>query len=139
MRLIRLVLICLMLPAAALAQSFDEIAKLLPEGSYAERAARVAMLAASGDARAEALLTALADGDLAVLKSDGRLVVVAKGAARDALTGADAGQVTRRDLTQVRVNNNLRGQIRAALGALALVAADPAARAGDDDDLSCKS
>ena len=59
MRLIRLVLICLMLPAAALAQSFDEIATLLPEGDYGERAERVTALAASGDPRAEALLSAL--------------------------------------------------------------------------------
>ena len=79
MRLIRLVLICLMLPACALAQSFDDIARALPDGSYDERAARVGALAASGDARAEALLAALAAGDLAVLKSDGRLVVVSGG------------------------------------------------------------
>ena len=129
MRLIRLVLICLMLPVAALAQSFDEIARLLPDGSYEERAARVSALAASGDPRAEALLSALAAGDLAVLKADGRLVVVTADAAQDALTGTDVGPVTRRDVTRVRVNNNLRGQIRAALGSLGLSATDPAARA----------
>ncbi|MFO1164071.1 MAG: urea ABC transporter permease subunit UrtB [Paracoccus sp. (in: a-proteobacteria)] len=129
MRLIRLVLICLMLPAAALAQSFDEIATLLPEGDYGERAERVTALAASGDPRAEALLSALAAGDLAVLKSDGRLVVIHGDAARDALSGAEAGPVTRRDVTRVRVNNKLRGQIRAALGTLGLVAGDPATRA----------
>lgn len=84
-------------------------------------------LAASGDPRAEALLSALAAGDLAVLKSDGRLVVIHGDAARDLLSGAEAGPVTRRDVTRVRVNNKLRGQIRAALGALGLVAGDPAA------------
>ena len=60
MRLIRLVLICLMLPVAALAQSFDEIARLLPDGSYEERAARVSALAASGDPRAEARICCVA-------------------------------------------------------------------------------
>ena len=129
MRLFRLILLCLMLPLSAMAQGFDQIATALPDGSYGDRAARVSALAASGDPRTEALLTALAAGDLAVLKSDGRLVVVTKNAARDALSGADAGPVTRRDVVRLRVNNNLRGHIRAALGGLGLLAPDPAARA----------
>ena len=53
MRLIRLVLICLMLPAAALAQSFDEIARLLPDGSYEDRAARVSASMFGGSSRPE--------------------------------------------------------------------------------------
>jgi len=133
MPLIRPILFCICLllsPAAALAQSFDEIARALPEGSYDDRAGRVSALAASGDPRAEALLTALAGGDLAVLKSDGRLVILSDGRATDALTGEAAAEaVTRRDITQVRVNNNLRGHIRAVLGSLGLVAESPAARA----------
>ena len=83
MRLFRLILLCLMLPFAAMAQGFDEIAAALPDGSYEDRAARVTALAASGDPRAEALLSALAAGDLAVLKADGRLVVVTSDHARD--------------------------------------------------------
>ncbi|QFQ88474.1 urea ABC transporter permease subunit UrtB [Paracoccus kondratievae] len=128
MRLIRLILLCLIMPAAALAQSFEEIARALPEGSYDDRADRVSALASSGDPRAEALLTALVGGDLAVLKSDGRLVIVTDGSATDALSGDPAGSVTRRDVTPVRVNNNLRGHVRAALGTLGLVAESPAAR-----------
>ena len=123
MRLFRLILLCLMLPFAAMAQGFDEIAAALPDGSYEDRAARVSALAASGDPRAEALLQALAAGDLAVLKADGQLVVVSGDQARNALTGTDAGTVTRRDVARVRVNNNLRGHIRAALGASAPVLA----------------
>ncbi len=128
MRLFRLILLCLMLPFAAMAQGFDEIAAALPDGSYEDRAARVSALAASGDPRAEALLQALAAGDLAVLKADGQLVVVSGDQARNALTGTDAGTVTRRDVARVRVNNNLRGHIRAALGALGLTASAPADR-----------
>ncbi len=131
MRLIRLIVIWLLLPAAALAQTdpaFDKIARALPQGSYDERAARVSALAASGDPRAQGLLSALAAGELAVLKSDGRLVVVQGGQASDALTGGAAGQVGRRDVTRVRVNNNLRGHIRAALGSLGLSAKTAEAR-----------
>lgn len=133
MRLIRLIVIWLMLPAAALAQtgaspSFDDIAAALPQGSYDDRAARVSALAASDDARAQGLLAALAAGELAVLKSDGRLVVVRDGLASDALTGEAAGQVGRRDVTRVRVNNNLRAHIRAALGSLGLSAEAASAR-----------
>ena len=84
MRLFRLILLCLMLPFAAMAQGFDEIAAALPDGSYEDRAARVSALAASGDPRAEALLQALAAGDLAVLKADGQLVVVSGDQARNA-------------------------------------------------------
>jgi hypothetical protein len=58
-----------------------------------------------------------------VLKADVRLVVVAGDIARDALSCADAGPVTRRDLKPGRVNNNLRAGIRAALGALELARA----------------
>lgn len=135
MRLIRLILICLTLPMAALAQtqtdeplSFDDMAATLPDGDYDDRAARVTELAASGDPRARDLLSALIAGELAELKSNGRLVVVRDGQASDALTGTDAGKVSRRDVTRVRVNNNLRGHIRAALGSLDLTAESASTR-----------
>lgn len=127
MRLIRLTLLCLLLPFAALAQSFDELARALPDGNFDDRAARVTALATTGDARAEPLLRALLAGDLAVLKSDGRLVITSGDTATDALTGADAGAVTRRDVTRVRVNNGLRQHIGAVIGSLALTS-DSAAR-----------
>jgi urea transport system permease protein len=49
-------------------------------------------------------------------------------ATTDPLTGADLGEVGRRDAEKVRVNNNLRRVIRSAVGQLTLLSDNPATR-----------
>ena len=128
MRLLRLILLAVLLPACVWAQDFPQLAAGLPEGSLTDRVARVTAIAATGDPRAEPLLRALLDGRLATLKADGRLVVLDRDTATDALTGEPVGAVSNRDVTKVRVNNALREVIRASLGGMGLTAADARTR-----------
>ncbi|MEM0942518.1 MAG: urea ABC transporter permease subunit UrtB [Pseudomonadota bacterium] len=122
------------LPALSVAQgaSFEELVAQLPEGKFDARAKVIEAIAATGDPRAAALLEALGEGDLQQLKSDGTIVRVVKEGrdqfAFDAITGAELGEIGRRDGRKIRVNNRLRRTIAAAIGALTLQAPDPAVR-----------
>ena len=104
----------------------------LAEGGFDDTARQVEALAATGDPRVAPVLEALAGGDLYVRKSD-NAVFKAERAGKvytltDPLTGEAAGEAERRDVTKIKVNNRLRGQVKAALGALTLRSPDRAAR-----------
>jgi len=94
--------------------------------------AAIAALAATGDPAAATVLEALSAGDLQVMKADKRVVIVRKdGAATiavDPITGADIGEIGRRDAEKIRVNNRIRNAVAAAAAGLTLRAADPAVR-----------
>ena len=138
MRPIALALLCLIaLIAPAAAQSSDAptleaLTAQLPDGSYDDRAAVVAAIAATGDPRAVGLLEALGAGDLQALKADGAVVRVGKDGKKtvafDPLSGAPLGEIGRRDGVKVKVNNALRRAIRAATAALTLRSPDRAMR-----------
>ena len=70
-------------------------------------------------ARAEAVLTALLEGELYTTRAGGRLVMAADAdagyAIRDAVTDEDLGTVGRRDVSRVTVNNQLRGTLRSMM------------------------
>ena len=108
----------------AMAQDFEALVNALPEGDYEERAEVVLAITQSGDSRAQALLDLLANGNLHVLKADGRIVerrdVSGDDIAFDALTNIEIGPVGRRDTVKIKVNNGLRRDIRSALGAMSL-------------------
>ena len=116
------------------AQADDTAALLsgLSGKSFKAKIAVVEKLAASGDARVVAPLTALLEGRLHKRKSDGILVIMTKlGGKRhivDALSGAPLGEAKPRSFKKIRVNNRLRGVLRGALGALTLFAPEPAKR-----------
>ncbi len=120
------------LPTTANAQTLEELLPILAGGSYGEKAEAVAVLGASGDDRAAAVLQALLDGNLYARKEGGEVVI---GEQRgdvlillDPLTLAEFGQAAEADLDHARVNNRVRGVIRSALGALQLADGDPAVR-----------
>ncbi len=127
-----LMLCCVLWAPLAGAQTLEELAARLPDGDFDERAAVVAEIGATGDPRAQALLELLADGDLAVLKANGRIVrIVEEGRddfAFDLFTDEAHGEIGRRDATKIRVNNGLRRAIAAAIGMLTLRSPDPAVR-----------
>ncbi|WP_370204707.1 urea ABC transporter permease subunit UrtB [Pararhodobacter marinus] len=131
---LRLLALCLAMltPLAASAQTLDELVARLPDGSYDDRAAVVAEIAATGDPRALAVLEALLEGELEQRNSDGRIVIVG-GTRRaptgtDALTGEELGELGRRATERIRVNNSLRRTIRTAMGVMTLRDPDPARR-----------
>jgi urea transport system permease protein len=108
----------------ARAQDFDAAAAQLAGNGFPAVAAGIDALVASGDDRAIPLLIALQDGNLHARRGDNRLVLVEPAASgfaiRDAITGEALGEVGRRDVRRVAINNNLRAQLRGALGALQL-------------------
>jgi urea transport system permease protein len=133
MRLLAPLLLWLaLLAGGAAAQTLEELAARLPDGSFGERAELVEAIARSGDARAIVLLEALGAGELHARRSDGAVLrVTGRGANQqgfDALTGAALGPVAARSTEAVRVNNSLRRAIRAAIGAITLMHPDPVRR-----------
>ena len=131
-RLIVLLLaIGLLMPGSqgvAIASSFDDALARLAADSFPETEKAIAEIAASGAATAENILAALADRRLFLSPAD-ETVFFKDGGGRyfDARTGTSVASAPA-DLSVVRVNNRLRGQIEAALGSLTLLSPDPAKR-----------
>ncbi|HET9902271.1 MAG TPA: urea ABC transporter permease subunit UrtB [Xanthobacteraceae bacterium] len=93
--------------------------------NYGETEAAVGELAASGDARAAAVIDALADGRLFVAGEPPALIVRDPGGKTlDAATGA-ALATDPASLRPVRISNRVRRAIDAARGALTLFSTDP--------------
>lgn len=89
-------------------------------------------LAKTGDPKVVSALQAFSDGDLYLRKSDSQ-VFIAKSAddmmsLTDPLTGQAAGQEAKDNLSKIKINNNLRRAVRAALGGLTLMSPDRATR-----------
>ncbi len=135
-------------PATAQDMSIEALVQALPEGGYGEREQAVMQLAATGDPRVVGVLEALGEGNLYVVKADGRVVIGRKARGGLALTGpldrADLGTATEAELEKVRVNNRLRRAVRSAIGRLTLMnpdagerlrAAKSLMRSGDADAL----
>jgi len=117
-------------PAHALEAALVE---QLAFGESDERVAAVNALAASGDARALALLTAFADGK--VQTAGNRVLIVRNDSAIDAATGATVAPLPaeREDLV---INNRLRGALAAAMAALRLLAPEREVRLAAVKELS---
>ena len=101
---------------------------------FGETEALVNELAATGDDAAVPALKALANGDLYARKDDGRVFITRKGSSSrnllliDPLTGEEAGEASKRDLDKIKVNNNLRSTIDAALAGMTLMSPNRAVR-----------
>lgn len=126
-------LACTALPA--LAQTAAEI--VAKNAAQIEKPSRqtigpvIAELAASGDARAAAILQAWGDKRLGVRKADGAFFIlteIAEGWALLALDGADAGAAAKADITELKPNAGVRGLIATALVQFTLSDPDRAKR-----------
>nr|WP_228716813.1 urea ABC transporter permease subunit UrtB [Halomonas pellis] len=96
--------------------------------SFAAKGEAIEAIVRSDDPRARGWLQALLDGRLQ-RTDDGRFVVVLDNAGRqwpveDALTGEALGEMSRRDLDRIGINNALRNQLRSAIAVVDLYAAD---------------
>ena len=134
LRLIFLTAALLFLPQVSVqAQSndaaFAEAVAALDARSFAAKGAAVEKLAGLGDPRAIPVLEALGDGSLYTLKGEDTVVIAERQGriytASDPLTGQTLGEKSSGDLKKIVANNKLRGQIRGALGQLALTSSDP--------------
>ena len=134
LRLIFLTAALLFLPQVSVqAQSndaaFAEAVAALDARSFAAKGAAVEKLAGLGDPRAIPVLEALGDGSLYTLKGEDTVVIAERQGriytASDPVTGQTLGEKSSGDLKKIVANNKLRGQIRGALGQLALTSSDP--------------
>ena len=134
LRLIFLTAALIFLPQVSVqAQSndaaFAEAVAALDARSFAAKGAAVEKFAGLGDPRAIPVLEALGDGSLFTLKGENTVVIAERQGriynASDPVTGQTLGEKSSGDLKKIVANNKLRGQIRGALGQLALTSSDP--------------
>ncbi len=132
--LLTLLLVLLMSSVAQAQPSADddavaiELLEALDAGSFPAKGRAIDAIVASDDPRARDWLQALLDGRLQRVE-DGRFVVVIDNRGRDwpvadALTGEPLGEMSRRDLDRVGINNALRNQLRSAIAVVDLYSAD---------------
>lgn len=104
----------------------------LADRSFKVKAAAAEAIAAGGNERAVEILGALLSGRLFYRKSDKLVVFADKGTdgyrIADALTSEYLGDVGKRDVKKISVNNRMRRQLRAAVARLTLGHSDPAVR-----------
>ncbi len=135
-KLLRLAMAALLLLAGGSATGDTDprqasLAKL-GDRSFQVKAAAVDELAATRDDTTRAILSALLEGDLYNNRRDDNTVIAEKSGsgfvARDALSGAPAGEFGRRDLQKITINNSLRTKLRSILATFDMDSADPARR-----------
>jgi len=96
---------------------------------FSETLTGIREVAASGDPRAETIIRALQDGQLLYSAKEKTVYVKdASGKLTDAATGKPISGDAPVDVDNVRLNNRVRGALDAAVGALTLLAKDPAVR-----------
>ncbi|QJQ96953.1 urea ABC transporter permease subunit UrtB [Halomonas sp. PA5] len=126
-------LLCLLalMPSLATAQQEERAQALLEAldvSSFPAKGEAIATIAASEDERARDWLQALLDGRLQ-RADDGRFVIVLDNSGRDwpvadALTGEALGEMSRRDLERIGINNALRNQLRSVIAVVDLYASN---------------
>ncbi|MBZ0330061.1 urea ABC transporter permease subunit UrtB [Halomonas sp. ANAO-440] len=133
--LILLISLCIT-AGAAQAQSSDagddvaalELLEALDVDSYPAKGEAIDAIVQSDDTRARDWLSALLDGRLQ-RTDDGRFVVVLDNRGRDwpvadALSGEALGEMSRRELDRIGINNALRNQLRSAIAVVDLYSPD---------------
>ncbi|WP_340119494.1 urea ABC transporter permease subunit UrtB [Pelagibius sp. 7325] len=124
-------LLGLLLPTAAFADLAEDLQGLRAD-SYDDKGKAVEQIVAGGDERAVPVLEAFLDGRLFLTDADDRMVIGEDSAGGyrifDALTGEALGEVGKRDVSKIKINNKLRQLVKGSLGALTLGSKDPAAR-----------
>jgi urea transport system permease protein len=126
--LVLLLILLIALPRGARAQEANEAFTALASPGFEPVRHGVELLAASGSARAAAVITALQGGKLYVGPDHRLFIKAGDGTFANAATGAAEPDLMASGIKQVRLNNAVRSAIGAALGALQLFSHDPATR-----------
>ena len=120
--------VALLAPTLAQTSDFETLVDNLAPGSFSDREAAIAALAATRDERVPAILGALGEGDLYVIEATGKVVVALKSgsgfALTDPVTGESAGEAGKADIEKIKVNNGLRRTIRSTIGQMTLLSPD---------------
>ena len=111
--------------ANSFAASFEETLPQFATNSSKAKSKAIDALVATGDDRTLAVLGGFLKGRLYWRKTDKKVVLVKKSGAvyvlTDPLTSKEIGQVKKRVIKKIRVNNRLRKKIRGAMGGLTLL------------------
>ncbi|MCC5883968.1 MAG: urea ABC transporter permease subunit UrtB [Halomonas sp.] len=110
----------------------NELLEALDVASFPAKGEAIEAIVLSEDPRARDWLQALLDGRLQ-RTDEGRFVVVLDNTGRewpvqDALSGEPLGEMSRRDLDRIGINNALRNQLRSAIAVVDLYSSDLALR-----------
>ncbi len=118
---------------------FEESLELFKEKSFSKKEKAVQLLADSEHEAAVYMLKQLQDGNLYLHKKTDQLVVAEKGGKgyliSDAISQEDLGEVGRRDVKKVSINNRLRGAIKGSLAILTMANPDPKVRSAALDEV----
>jgi len=114
-------------PAKVVPHDFASGVAALNGDTFDDKIAAVTFLSGLGDPRGVPVLQALAQ-DRLFARTDGSLIYKEGDAYKDALTGAAVTGVKPDDLSDVTVNNRLRGILQGVLGQLTLLSPDPQQR-----------
>lgn len=141
-----LALAMLLACTADAADEFQSAVEALNARSFDDKTAAATALVRQTHPRTAAVLTALLEGRLHNQRTSNRIVIAEKVEAgyaiRDAATGEDLGEVNRRAVRRISINNQLRRLLRGLIAQLRLDDPDPAQRiaavqaiadAGDQD------
>jgi len=102
----------------------------LADASPRQMDAAIEAIVDSGDPRARGWLDAFGNNRLSRVKDTGQVVLVLRNVGRnwtiaDPLTGENLGEMSRRDLDRVNINNAIRGKLEGVLAMLDLYSDDP--------------
>lgn len=102
----------------------------LADASPRQMDAAIEAIVNSGDPRARGWLDAFGNNRLSRVKDTGQVVLVLRNVGRnwtiaDPLTGENLGEMSRRDLDRVNINNAIRGKLEGVLAMLDLYSDDP--------------
>lgn len=113
--------------------------QLMKERSYDLKSSAIRKIVTSGHPQARTVLDAMLKGNLFIRKKEGDLVFAHKQGAGYQLTAIlddkGLGQLKKRQLKKVGINNRLRGELRSALAMLTLNSPDPDVRLAAVDNM----
>lgn len=136
-QILPLVCLCLLFVFVSSAQALtdshtnsrEELARQLSEKSWDKLEATITQLSAKGDDESQKLLTLWLSGQLFIEKSTDRLVIGNRSGRMyliaDPITDEALGEVKKRSLKKIKINNRLRNAIRTALAIRDLKSEDP--------------
>ena len=117
-------LVCLATTSAFGDSEFAERVSALNAASFNAKEAAARQVAATGHQRAATVLTAMLEGELHRQVATDQVVIAVRAdrgyALRNAVSGADLGSATRREVRRISVNNQLRRTLRGLIAGLRL-------------------
>ena len=115
-----LLVVSVCLTSLAQAATVEDLVQELGKGNFTKKAQVVEEIASTGNDRAVVILNALMDGDLYYQTSDKAVFLLEEKdgglKALEPVSGAVVAEANSSDFKKIRINNKVRGAIKAGLG-----------------------